>query len=166
MVVWRDIHGCHDSYRNRLACRSARNGYSHSWQSSGAQSNAAGHRSTCKACWGRGRRSVEPTAERVCPGQTQQLRHFVSTSPWPTAPLEQVLRQTADALVGGKNAVLIVDDTALPKQGKHSVGVKRQHSVCGASKLIAKCRSRRPWRRRRRQSQLPCGCTCLGLSNK
>jgi hypothetical protein len=43
-------------------------------------------------------------AERVCPGQTQQLHHFVSTSPWATAPLEQVLRKTADALVGGKAA--------------------------------------------------------------
>ncbi len=83
------------------------------------------------------RKSVEPMAERVCPGQTQQLHHFVSTSPWSTAPLEQVLRQTADALVGGKDAVLIVDDTALPKQGKHSVGVKRQH--CGVLGKQAGC---------------------------
>jgi SRSO17 transposase len=83
------------------------------------------------------RKSVEPMAERVCPGQTQQLHHFVSTSPWPTAPLEQVLRRTADALVGGKDAVLIVDDTALPKQGKHSVGVKRQH--CGVLGKQANC---------------------------
>ena len=73
------------------------------------------------------RKSVEPMAERVCPGQTQQLHHFVSTSTWSTAPLEQVLRRAADALVGDKDVVLIVDDTALPKQGKHSVGVKRQH---------------------------------------
>jgi SRSO17 transposase len=70
-------------------------------------------------------------------GQTQQLHHFVSTSPWPTAPLEQVLRKTADALIGGKDAVLIVDDTALPKQGKHSVGVKRQH--CGVLGKQANC---------------------------
>lgn len=83
------------------------------------------------------RKSVEPMAERVCPGQTQQLHHFVSTSTWPTAPLEQVLRKTADALVGGKDAVLIVDDTALPKQGKHSVGVKRQH--CGVLGKQANC---------------------------
>jgi SRSO17 transposase len=76
-------------------------------------------------------------AERVCPGQTQQLHHFVSTSTWPTAPLEQVLRKTADALVGGKDAALIVDDTALPKQGKHSVGVKRQH--CGVLGKQANC---------------------------
>ena len=83
------------------------------------------------------RKSVEPMAERVCPGQTQQLHHFVSTSPWSTAPLEQVLRKTADALVGGKDAALIVDDTALPKQGKHSVGVKRQH--CGVLGKQANC---------------------------
>jgi SRSO17 transposase len=83
------------------------------------------------------RKSVEPMAERVCPGQTQQLHHFVSTSPWPTDPLEQVLRKTADALVGGQDALLIVDDTALPKQGKHSVGVKRQH--CGVLGKQANC---------------------------
>ena len=83
------------------------------------------------------RKSVEPMAERVCPGQTQQLHHFVSTSPWSTAPLEQVLRKTADALVGGEDAALIVDDTALPKQGKHSVGVKRQH--CGVLGKQANC---------------------------
>jgi SRSO17 transposase len=83
------------------------------------------------------RKSVEPMAERVCPGQTQQLHHFVSTSPWSTAPLEQVLRKTADALVGGEDAVMIVDDTALPKQGKHSVGVKRQH--CGVLGKQANC---------------------------
>jgi SRSO17 transposase len=76
-------------------------------------------------------------AERVCPGQTQQLHHFVSTSPWSTAPLEQVLRRTADALVAGEDAVLIVDDTALPKQGEHSVGVKRQH--CGVLGKRANC---------------------------
>jgi SRSO17 transposase len=61
----------------------------------------------------------------------------VSTSPWSTAPLEQVLRKTADALVGGEDAVMIVDDTALPKQGKHSVGVKRQH--CGVLGKQANC---------------------------
>lgn len=83
------------------------------------------------------RKSVQPMAERVCPGQTQQLHHFVSTSTWATEPLEQVLRKTADCLVGGDDAVLIVDDTALPKQGRHSVGVKRQH--CGVLGKRANC---------------------------
>ena len=46
-------------------------------------------------------------AERVCSGQTQQLHHFVCTSPWSTEPLEQMLRHRADALIGGDDAVLI-----------------------------------------------------------
>ncbi len=83
------------------------------------------------------RKSVEPMAARVCPGATQQLHHFVSTSPWATAPLEHVLATTADALVGGPEAVLIIDDTALPKQGRHSVGVARQY--CGVLGKRANC---------------------------
>ncbi len=83
------------------------------------------------------RKSVEPMAERVCPGDVQQLHHFVSTSPWATEPLEEVLATTADGLVGGKEAVLIIDDTALVKQGRHSVGVARQY--CGVLGKRANC---------------------------
>lgn len=83
------------------------------------------------------RKSVEPMAAHLCPADVQQLHHFVSTSPWPTAPLEQVLAQVADRLVGGPDAVLILDDTALPKQGRHSVGVARQY--CGALGKTANC---------------------------
>jgi SRSO17 transposase len=83
------------------------------------------------------RKSVEPMAARVCPGETQQLHHFVSAAPWATAPLERVLTDVADRLVGGPDAVLIVDDTALPKQGTHSVGVARQY--CGALGKKANC---------------------------
>src|SRR4051812_40632223 len=72
------------------------------------------------------RKSVEPMAARVAPGDLQQLHHFVSTSPWATAPLEDELVKAADRLAGGPEAVLVVDDTALVKQGRHSVGVKRQ----------------------------------------
>jgi SRSO17 transposase len=73
------------------------------------------------------RKSVEPMAARVAPGDTQQLHHFVSTAPWATAPLEEELVKAADRLVGGPDAVLVVDDTALVKQGRHSVGVKRRY---------------------------------------
>src|ERR671938_845658 len=75
------------------------------------------------------RKSVEPMAARVTPGDLQQLHHFVSASPWATAPLEEELVRAADRLVGGPDAVLVVDDTALVKQGRRSVGVKRQ--CCG-----------------------------------
>ena len=78
-------------------------------------------------------------AARVAPGDTQQLHHFVSTSPWATAPLEEELVRAADRLVGGPDAVLVVDDTALVKQGRHSVGVKRQY--CGQLGKRANCQS-------------------------
>src|SRR5438270_6946924 len=85
------------------------------------------------------RKSVEPMAARVAPGDLQQLHHFVSTSPWVTAPLEDELVRAADRLVGGPDAVLVVDDTALVKQGRHSVGVKRQY--CGQLGKRANCQS-------------------------
>jgi SRSO17 transposase len=85
------------------------------------------------------RKSVEPLAARVAPADTQQLHHFVSTSPWPTAPLEEELVRAADRLLGGPDAVLVVDDTALVKQGRHSVGVKRQY--CGQLGKRANCQA-------------------------
>src|SRR5215218_3461359 len=83
------------------------------------------------------RKSVEPLAARVAPGDTEQLHHFISGSPWATGPLEAVLTTQADRLVGGPDTVLVIDDTALPKQGRHSVGVARQY--CGALGKRANC---------------------------
>jgi SRSO17 transposase len=42
------------------------------------------------------RKSIEPMAARVAPADTQQLHHFVSTSPWATAPVEDELVKAAD----------------------------------------------------------------------
>ena len=83
--------------------------------------------------------SVEPMAGRVCPGAVEQLHHFVAASPWATSASERVLAERADALVGGPDAVLIVDDTALVKQGRHSVGVQRQY--CGQLGKRANCQA-------------------------
>ena len=66
-------------------------------------------------------------------------RSSVSTSPWPTAPLEEELVKAADRLVAGAGAVLVVDDTALVKQGRPSVGVKRQY--CGQLGKRANCQA-------------------------
>jgi SRSO17 transposase len=85
------------------------------------------------------RKSVEPMAARVAPGDVQQLHHFVSTSPWATVPLEDELVKAADRLVGGPGAVLVVDDTCLVKQGRRSVGVKRQY--CGRLGKKANCQA-------------------------
>src|SRR3954449_9354597 len=85
------------------------------------------------------RKSIEPMAARVAPADTQQLHHFVSTSPWATAPVEEELVRAADRLVGGPGAALVIDDTALVKQGRCSVGVKRQY--CGQLGKRANCQS-------------------------
>ena len=74
------------------------------------------------------RKSVQPMAARVAPADCDQLHHFISSPAWQTAPLAAVLAREADRLVGGPEAVLIIDDTALPKKGEHSVGVARQYA--------------------------------------
>lgn len=74
------------------------------------------------------RKSVQPMAARVAPDDQEQLHHFIATSAWDPLPLETALAHEAQRLVGGPDAVLIIDDTALLKQGKHSVGVARQYA--------------------------------------
>src|SRR6059036_1670407 len=74
------------------------------------------------------RKSVQPMAERLAPGDYDQLHHFVAAGVWDSAPLETELLIQADRLVGGSDAVLVIDDTALPKKGRHSVGVAPQYA--------------------------------------
>jgi len=74
------------------------------------------------------RKSVGPMAERVAPGHYDRLHHFVSDGVWDAARLERELSVRADKLVGGANAFLVIDDTALPKKGAHSVGVAPQYA--------------------------------------
>src|SRR5271157_1059512 len=78
--------------------------------------------------WPGDRKSVGPIAERIAPGDYDQLHQFVSSGVWHEAPLEQELAVQADKLVGGKDAFLVVDDTTLPKKGTHSVGVAPQYA--------------------------------------
>src|SRR6202163_4594977 len=74
------------------------------------------------------RKSVQPMAERLAPGDYDQLHHFVSAGVWNAAPLETELLIQANRLVGGSDAVLVIDDTAVPKKGQHSVGVAPQYA--------------------------------------
>jgi SRSO17 transposase len=81
------------------------------------------------------RKSVEPIAAVTAPervsAQHQSLLHFVNQAPWLD---EKVLAEVREMVVPalerhGPIEAWIIDDTGLPKKGRHSVGVGRQY--CG-----------------------------------
>lgn len=81
------------------------------------------------------RKSVEPMAARIDPrnvrSRHQSMHHFVATAPWDAQEIMKAARDYAleeFAYHGGIEA-WILDDTAYPKKGTHSVGVGRQY--CG-----------------------------------
>lgn len=81
------------------------------------------------------RKSVEPMAARLEPARVgaahQSLHHFVAKAAWSDAALLAAVRASVlPAIVGhGPIEAWIVDDTGMPKKGRHSVGVARQY--CG-----------------------------------
>jgi SRSO17 transposase len=93
------------------------------------------------------RKSLTPMADHVATHAAHDataakthyhnLQQFITYSAWDVAPVLRLLAQRADALLGGPDAVLIVDDTALKKQGRHSVGVAQQY--CGEVGTLAAC---------------------------
>jgi SRSO17 transposase len=85
------------------------------------------------------RKSVQPMSTRLGLPAHDQLHNFVASPAWDGSALEAVLAAKADALVGGPDAVLVVDDTALPKKGSASVGVAHQYA--GALGKKANCQT-------------------------
>ena len=80
------------------------------------------------------RKSMQAMHGRLSdPVSYQALQHFITDSPWETPPVWAQLR----AVVPVRRGILALDDTSFPKQGHHSVGVKRQY--CGALGKIANC---------------------------
>lgn len=82
-----------------------------------------------------GRKSVQPMAERLGLSSHDPLHHFISSPAWDDAPLWRVLAEQVDRQVGGEGAVLVVDESGIPKKGELSVGVARQY--CGALGKVA-----------------------------
>src|SRR6201996_4311714 len=82
-----------------------------------------------------GRKSVQPMGERLGLASHDPLHHFISSEAWDDAPLWRVLAEQVDRQVGGEGAVLVVDDSGLPKKGELSVGVARQY--CGELGKVA-----------------------------
>src|SRR4030081_2875997 len=78
------------------------------------------------------RKSVEPMAAQLAPtrvrSEHQRLHHFVADAPWSDQAVLDAVRvrtlKQVSARVSEPEALLI-DDSGLPKKGKHSVGVAR-----------------------------------------
>ena len=85
------------------------------------------------------RKSMQPMAARLGLSGHDQLQHFIASTAWDDGPRWTVLAQRAEQLVGGPDAYLVIDDTALPKKGTLSVGVARQY--CGQLGKRANCQS-------------------------
>ena len=90
------------------------------------------------------RKSVEPMAAVTAPSRTaaqhQSLLHFVGEGRWSD---EKVLAKVREIVLPeverhGPIKAWIIDDTAFPKQGRHSVGVARQY--CGLPMTTPACR--------------------------
>ena len=80
------------------------------------------------------RKSMQAMHGRLSdPGSYEALQHFITDSPWDAERLWTRLRE----VVPKRTGILALDDTSFPKQGKASVGVKRQY--CGALGKIANC---------------------------
>jgi SRSO17 transposase len=81
------------------------------------------------------RKSVEPMAALVAPERVRQihqsLHHLVADAPWADAAVLKAVREYALAAITQRGPIQawIVDDTGIPKKGRHSVGVARQY--CG-----------------------------------
>src|SRR5881394_4280116 len=81
------------------------------------------------------RKSVEPMAARIDPrhaqSRHQSMHHFVATAPWDGQKLMSAARDYALSAFDRHAPVgaWIVDDSGIPKKGRHSVGVARQY--CG-----------------------------------
>jgi SRSO17 transposase len=85
------------------------------------------------------RKSLQPMALQLGLGGHDQLQHFIASPAWDDGPLWTVLAQQADRMIGGPDAVLVIDDTALPKKGTFAVGVARQY--CGQLGKRANCQA-------------------------
>ncbi len=89
------------------------------------------------------RKSVEPMAAKIDPRHVsrahQSMHHFVANAPWQDRAVLAVARDYALAQLERHAPVgaWVVDDTAIPKKGKHSVGVARQY--CGVLGKRANC---------------------------
>ena len=73
------------------------------------------------------RKSLEPLISRLGDaGDYQALQHFLADSPWDPVVVQRAVAERVAGEIGVE--AWVIDDTGIPKDGKHSPGVKRQYS--------------------------------------
>lgn len=84
------------------------------------------------------KRNLERMTERVADSEYYSIQHFISESPWDSrAALDKVARDTSALFCGCECVGLLIDESAHPKKGHHSVGVDRQY--CGTTGKVDNC---------------------------
>jgi SRSO17 transposase len=86
------------------------------------------------------RKTIEPMVLFLLgafPHAIRDLQRFMSESHWDCRPLMIHLQSLAAKWLGESDAVVIVDGSGFPKQGKHSIGVAYQY--CGHLGKVANC---------------------------
>lgn len=74
------------------------------------------------------RKNCDRMAEVVQGASSQSLQQFITDTRWDPAAMDRLRIERMTAQACEADGVLILDDTGLPKQGQHSVGVARQYS--------------------------------------
>lgn len=74
------------------------------------------------------RKNCDRMAEEVQGTSSQSLQQFITDTRWDSAAMDRLRIELMTAQACEADGVLVVDDTGLPKQGRHSVGVARQYS--------------------------------------
>ena len=85
-------------------------------------------------------KNIAEMERKVEAANKQQLAHFISNSPWDTESLvKEIQKHVVDTInpKGVHSAALIIDESAMKKNGHASVGVKRQY--CGSLGKIESC---------------------------
>ena len=88
------------------------------------------------------RKSIEPmvlAVEGVAPKAVRALQSFISEGRWDDEGLLHQHWKEVEMDLGADDGVLMVDGSDFPKQGVHSVGVKRQY--CGELGKRANCQA-------------------------
>lgn len=88
------------------------------------------------------RKSIEPMVLHLRGADrnaVRTLQQFVSIGAWDDGPLLAQLWREIAADLGDDDGILVIDGSDFPKQGKESVGVKRQY--CGQLGKTANCQA-------------------------